>query len=86
MVEVKTHDGKKMVDTSDEACLKYGFRSGDVIETCFGEVAIVAGVAEVVSGRNAGKNALWYTKDDGFSYYYCPGNLKEFGFKLKTKY
>lgn len=83
LVEILTHGGKLMADISDNTCLKFGFKRGDVIETCFGEEAIVVGVASIPAGRNAGKQALFYEKDDGISYYFNPGNLKDAGFRLR---
>ncbi len=82
-IEISTPGGKLLADASDDVCLKFGFRSGDIIETCFGEEAIVMGVATVPTGRNSGRQALFYKKDDNVSYYFKPGNIKDEGFKLQ---
>lgn len=51
-----THDGVIMVDVSDEACLKFGFKSGEIAINPNGNEVTLIGVAS----SNEGPDVLWY--------------------------
>lgn len=54
------------VDTSDKACEKFGFKSGQTVVDPDGNIGVVAGVAPP-TGRMSGNDELWIAspKDDG---------------------
>lgn len=87
MRSVTACDGTKFnVDGSDEACRKFGFLANEEIMTPHGHCAIIMGAAPAPEGSKAvGQDVLWYLKDDGKTYYFGPGNLRELGFKLKSE-
>lgn len=82
-MNVKTHVGEMLVDPCDSACINCsGFMSGEKLLTCFGEEVMVAGVAPGPKGSKfVGQEMLWYTKSDGFTYSFKPGNLRGYGFE-----
>ncbi len=81
ILEVRTLTGRLRVNKSNEVCAPFGFLHGDKVITPFGQKATIMGVAPAPQGsRFAGQNVLWYQKEDGFTYYFGAGNLKELGF------
>jgi len=68
------------VDTSDEACEEFGFKSGDVIITPYGKEVVVKGVAP----SPVGDNVLWVALKGTKGVCHCGcGNLRNAGYKLK---
>lgn len=86
LLEVTAHDGGKvLVDISDEACLKFGFRHKDVVIDPDGDECIIMGVAPVSRGVHANQEVLWFLFG-GEAYYWSAlpkeADLKQEGFKL----
>ena len=88
LIAVKTTKRFKediFVDVSDESCLSFGFRHGDVVECPCKLDAIISGVAP----GNDGTDVLWYSlihpAIKGRVCYWGGGkNLRAEGFKLKS--
>ncbi|MFA5000263.1 MAG: hypothetical protein WC545_02815 [Patescibacteria group bacterium] len=83
IIETKTTDGRIIrLDTSDEACKKFGFSHGDKVKTISELEAIIIGVGP----SNEGDDVLWYnllrSKSGGVCYYgHENRNLAEIGFR-----
>lgn len=82
-VTFRLGDFKKhfIVNTSDEACEEFGFKSGDVIITPYGREAVVKGVAP----SPVRDNVLWVAlKGERGTVCHCGrGDLRKAGYKLK---
>jgi hypothetical protein len=62
--QVKARGGEVFeVDTSDEACGKFGVKHGDKIINCNGETCIVEGVAPATEGMKPEPEVLWRAVD-----------------------
>jgi hypothetical protein len=65
LIEVKTFSGKIMLDVSDDACAKYGFRSGDrfksKFETGCHDTGTIIGVGRL---KPDSPDMLWMKCDD----------------------
>ncbi len=86
--------GTIMVDTSEKACLKFGFKHGDRIIDPDGDKGIIIGVAPscgctlCIKKGTARKDALWYALDilNGKVVHWGVANdLRVEGFVLESK-
>jgi hypothetical protein len=71
--KVKARDGKVFeVDTSDEACGKFGVKHGDKIINCQGRTCVVEGVAPANERMDPEPDVLWRARDiDNGRVSYC---------------
>jgi len=82
MKEMQRRSGSTVrLDTSDKACLRFGFKGGTRVKDPDKNKATIIGVAKG-TGCDSDENALYY-QIDGKSYveYYSTENLKDAGFK-----
>lgn len=89
LIEIKTtkrNPNHVVVDISDEACLPFGFKHGEIaVNPHAGHEVLIVGVGP----GNDGTDVLWYIiqhpRIDGEACYYGGAkNLIEAGFKRKT--
>jgi len=73
------HGATFNVDTSDEACEPFGFKSGEIVNVRrLGTTATVMGVAPHIPGSPAGKPALWVRMDGESTVCFFPNPLDDF--------
>jgi hypothetical protein len=86
-LKVKSRSGHEFeVDTSDEACLKFGCRHGDIIIDPGGDQGAAMGVASGFDfdPKEPGPEELWYILDGEKGVSFWEDSLKDGGFKVKT--